>query len=136
MCEGMPWARPWHFILDATSEKFRGRVCHCLHASPRWSLSSLQWGWFQPHLLTAFAPLLHVKTHQHRFLLLAIAFELCLLVLLVYVPPFNTVFGTAFLGMEWLMGLPWALLLLGYDEARKACMRRDADGLLRRTTYW
>jgi hypothetical protein len=59
------------------------------------------------------------------------------MVLLVYVPPFNSVFGTeALWGPHWLLGVPWMVFLFAYDETRKWLMRRSPEGYVRRSTYW
>lgn len=74
---------------------------------------------------------------NNNFLLFAIVFEVCLMVLLVYVPPFNSVFGTeALWGPHWLLGVPWMVFLFAYDETRKWLMRRSPEGYVRRSTYW
>jgi len=50
--------------------------------------------------------------------------EISLIVLLVYVPFLNLAFGTeAFAGEAWVIGAPFALLIVIYDECRKWCFR-------------
>jgi len=74
---------------------------------------------------------------NNTFLLYAIVFETCIAICIVYIPPLNTVFSTRPLwGGHWFMGVPWALLLLGYDELRKWALRKWPGGLLDRLTFW
>ena len=57
---------------------------------------------------------------------LGIALELSLVAALSYVPALQLIFGTAPLsGVESLLGLPFALLLLIADEIRRALLRRE-----------
>lgn len=54
--------------------------------------------------------------------------EVSLIILLVYVPFLNSAFGTEPMeGYEWLIGFPFALLILGYDELRKYIIRSYPD---------
>jgi len=54
--------------------------------------------------------------------------EISLIVLLVYVPFLNLAFGTeAFVGEAWLIGTPFALLIVLYDECRKWCFREYGE---------
>jgi len=51
--------------------------------------------------------------------------EISLLLLIVYVPALQGVFGTAAIPLSgWLFLLPWAPALLLADEVRKAVVRR------------
>lgn len=74
---------------------------------------------------------------NNRFMLFGFFFEACLVVLLSYAPPLNTVFGTGPLrGEHWLMGLPWVVLCFGYDELRKLCIRKFPGGHADKLTAW
>ena len=54
--------------------------------------------------------------------------EISLIVLLVYVPFLNLAFGTeAFVGQAWVIGTPFALLIVLYDECRKWCFREYGE---------
>jgi hypothetical protein len=58
-------------------------------------------------------------------ILFGIAAELAVILAIVYTPGGNWLFGTAPIGWEaWLLALPFALLMWGLDEARKAWLRR------------
>jgi sodium/potassium-transporting ATPase subunit alpha len=62
---------------------------------------------------------------ENRWLLAGLASEVGLLLLIVYTPWGNALFGTAPLPLAVLLfALPFALLLFGAEEARKALMRR------------
>ena len=55
-----------------------------------------------------------------------IAAELAVILAIVYTPAGNWLFGTAPVGWEtWTFALPFALLMWGLDEARKAWLRRQ-----------
>ncbi|KAJ8907783.1 hypothetical protein NDN08_007887 [Rhodosorus marinus] len=70
--------------------------------------------------------------------------EICLAVLLTYIPPINDAFGTASLyGLHWLPGIPFAMFEVVYDEHRKFWIRRGdppansrLGGWVRDFTYW
>ena len=58
-------------------------------------------------------------------ILFGIGAELAVILLIVYAPAGNWLFGTAPIGWEvWLYALPFAALMWGLDEARKAWLRR------------
>jgi len=58
-------------------------------------------------------------------IVIGIAVELSLLLLVVYTPAGNWLFGTAPIGIDvWLFTLPFAALMWALDEARKAWLRR------------
>jgi sodium/potassium-transporting ATPase subunit alpha len=58
--------------------------------------------------------------------------EVTLIVMLVYVPFLNSAFGTSgFPGVAWLIGFPFAMCILGYDEFRKWVFREYGH-----TTEW
>ncbi|MBI2311058.1 MAG: cation-transporting P-type ATPase [Betaproteobacteria bacterium] len=64
----------------------------------------------------------------NRLILFGIAVELALLLLIVYTPWGNLLFGTAPLSLEvWLFILPFPFLMLACEEARKALVRRAAS---------
>jgi magnesium-transporting ATPase (P-type) len=61
---------------------------------------------------------------SNRFLLAGIAFELALLVVLVYVPAFQGIFHMrAYDPRAWLLLIVWPVLVFGAEEARKAVIR-------------
>ncbi len=62
---------------------------------------------------------------SNRLLLMGIAAEVALLLLLVYAPPLQAVFGLAPLGIEhWYLLAAFGPLLLVCEEGRKALWRR------------
>jgi sodium/potassium-transporting ATPase subunit alpha len=62
----------------------------------------------------------------NKYLLAGIATEIILILLIVYVPSLQQVFGTVDLRFsDWLILLPFAMLLLGADEFRKWVVRRS-----------
>ena len=62
---------------------------------------------------------------RNRLLWAGVATEIALLLLIVYVPALQGVFGTAAIPLSgWLFLLPWAPALLLADEVRKAVVRR------------
>ncbi len=61
----------------------------------------------------------------NRLLLLGIASEIILILLIVYTPLGNHLFGTAPIGIDvWLYAIPFAFAMLALDELRKALLRR------------
>jgi magnesium-transporting ATPase (P-type) len=63
----------------------------------------------------------------NRLLFAGIAFEIALAAVIIYTPAGQSVFGTAAVAPEvWLFVLPFALAMLGLEEARKAWVRRRA----------
>jgi magnesium-transporting ATPase (P-type) len=63
----------------------------------------------------------------NRLLVAGIAFEIALAAVIIYTPAGQSVFGTAAVAPEvWLFVLPFALAMLGLEEARKAWVRRRA----------
>ena len=69
----------------------------------------------------------------NRLILAGIGFEILLILAIVYTPAGNALFGTAPLpAAVWLFALPFALLLLGAEEARKAVVRRLDSAAVRR----
>jgi len=70
-------------------------------------------------------PAWHYPLHENRLLLLALGVEALLLLLIVYTPWGNLLFGTSPLSLDvWLFALPFALLLGAAEELRKWVMRR------------
>ena len=62
---------------------------------------------------------------SNRFLLAGIAFELALLIALVYIPAFQGIFHTqAYDPRAWLLLIVWPVFVFGAEEARKAVVRR------------
>jgi magnesium-transporting ATPase (P-type) len=62
---------------------------------------------------------------SNRFLLVGVAFELVLLVAIVYVPPLQAAFHTGSLDpWAWPLLALWPVLVIGAEEARKAAFRR------------
>jgi Ca2+-transporting ATPase len=62
---------------------------------------------------------------SNRFLLVGIAFELALLIVLVYVPAFQGIFHMrAYDPRAWLLLIVWPVFVFGAEEARKAVVRR------------
>jgi calcium-translocating P-type ATPase len=61
----------------------------------------------------------------NRLLLLGIALEITLILLIVYTPLGNSLFGTAPISIEvWLYAIPFAFAMLALDELRKVLLRR------------
>jgi calcium-translocating P-type ATPase len=65
------------------------------------------------------------RQHRNRLLAAGIIFELVIAAAIIYTPAGQSVFGTAAVAPEvWLFVLPFALAMLGLEEARKAWVRR------------
>jgi magnesium-transporting ATPase (P-type) len=63
----------------------------------------------------------------NRLILAGIVAELALLLLVVYTPTGNWLFGTAPLGLDaWLFIAPFALFMWAMEEVRKAVVRRSS----------
>jgi magnesium-transporting ATPase (P-type) len=74
---------------------------------------------------TEHASLRSVGLFSNRLLLWGIASEILFAGLLVYTPAFQTVFGTASLGLvDVAVLLPFPLVVWGADELRRAFLRR------------
>lgn len=59
-----------------------------------------------------------------RLLLLGVALEIVLILLIVYTPLGNSMFGTAPIEIDvWLYAIPFCLVMLPLDEPRKAQLR-------------
>jgi calcium-translocating P-type ATPase len=80
------------------------------------------------------ASLRSVGVLSNRLLLWGIAFELALAALLIYVPPFQDVLGTAALE-PWMLALtlPFPFIVWGADELRRWLLRRRARPALSRS---
>ena len=77
---------------------------------------------------TEHASLAQVGVLSNRLLLWGIAFELAFAAAVIYLPPLQSVFGTAALGADALLFvLPFPLIVWGADELRRASLRRRAD---------
>ena len=76
---------------------------------------------------TEHASLAQVGILSNRLLLWGIAFELVFAAAVIYLPPLQSVFGTASLGVDALLFvLPFPLIVWGADELRRARLRRLA----------
>jgi magnesium-transporting ATPase (P-type) len=74
---------------------------------------------------TTLASVFRAGLPSNRLLWAGIAVEIALLLSIVYLPPFQRVFGTGGIPLEgWLFILPWAPALLLAEEGRKAIVRR------------
>lgn len=63
---------------------------------------------------------------KNRLILLGVGVEIVILLLLFYVPIFNSIFDTAPIGLiDWLFLIIWAPILLFSDELRKWILRRS-----------
>ncbi|HZX48213.1 MAG TPA: cation-translocating P-type ATPase C-terminal domain-containing protein, partial [Nitrospirota bacterium] len=61
----------------------------------------------------------------NKFLLAGIALEFMIILLIVYTPQGNTLFGTSPISLAaWAFLIPFAFLLLGFEEFRKAVVRK------------
>lgn len=72
--------------------------------------------------------ILRLGLRTNRLVLLGIVVEIALLLLLMYVPFLQGIFGTAPIGLkDWAFVLAWAPALLVVDELRKAWIRRYGE---------
>jgi potassium/sodium efflux P-type ATPase len=70
------------------------------------------------------ASVFHVGFFRNRLVLFGVLIELALLALIVYVPPLQSAFGTAPIGLtEWIFIFAWTPVIFFADEARKAWLR-------------
>lgn len=80
------------------------------------------------NVFTCRSPVLSITTvgiFSNRLVLIGVAFELALAGFIIYTPPGNSIFGCSPIGINvWLLLVPFALLLLAADEARKYTVRR------------
>jgi sodium/potassium-transporting ATPase subunit alpha len=66
---------------------------------------------------------------DNPYILLGLAAELAMILLIIYTPAGNWLFGTAPIGAEpWLLALAGAAMMLALEEARKAWQRRRLRG--------
>src|SRR5688500_5873011 len=66
----------------------------------------------------------HSAWFGNRLLLLGVALEIILILLIVYTPLGNQLFGTAPIEIEiWLYAIPFCLVMLILDELRKVLLR-------------
>jgi calcium-translocating P-type ATPase len=73
------------------------------------------------------APLRSIGAFSNRYLLLAVAAELAIAAVLVYVPPLQSLLGTAPPPAQYLaLLIPYPLIVWGADELRKLLVRRYA----------
>ncbi len=74
---------------------------------------------------TARESLLRVGVFSNRLLLAGVAFEVVLLLAILYLPPLQHVFHTTAIDpLAWPVLALWPLLVIGAEEARKAAFRR------------
>lgn len=67
----------------------------------------------------------------------AIVFLVCMAVLLTYTPGIQTVWSTKPLYVLYMfIGVPYTILIIVYDEIRKALIRASPRGWVYRNTYW
>ena len=67
------------------------------------------------------------KLFRNYYLVAGLVVNVALMVLLVYVPPINSAFGTAPLPwFSWIIPLPFAALIFLYDETRKWLLRNSS----------
>lgn len=128
--------------IDLWTEKHQEEVLKFAQSSFLSSIIIVQMGGLmvcRTRVLSTFSqPIWHNKV-----LLAGLVSEVIILCLLFYVKPINDVFSTRpLLGQHWLPAIPFALLEIFYDEARKFGMRLgDKNGnkfgkWLRQETYW
>jgi len=111
------------------------------------ALAHAQTAYFVSIVVVQWADLLICKTRKlslfqqgvlyNRMLLFGLVFETCLAALLVYVPPFQIVFGTRpLLFQHWCPAIPFSILIFVYDEIRKLWIRKNPGGFIERHTYY
>ncbi|CAG2055170.1 unnamed protein product [Timema podura] len=97
-------------------------------------------------VITQWANLICCKTRRNSivhqkmtnwFLNFALVFETCLAICLLYLPAMDTALKMHPLKIQWwLPGIPWAIILLIFDETRKYFIRRFPGGFFERETYY
>eukprot|EP01006_Ploeotia_vitrea_P056684 TRINITY_DN68116_c9_g3_i1.p2 TRINITY_DN68116_c9_g3~~TRINITY_DN68116_c9_g3_i1.p2 ORF type:complete len:1113 (-),score=653.57 TRINITY_DN68116_c9_g3_i1:66-3350(-) len=121
----------------------RAGVCHV----PEEALAHAQCAFFISIVIVQWADILACKTrtlsikHQgmrNGMLNFGLCFETCLGAFLCYVTPLNTPLGTRDIEfVHWLPALPFAIVILVYDEIRKYLMRNLGKGnWFERFTYY
>eukprot|EP00479_Gromia_sphaerica_P001930 TRINITY_DN1225_c0_g1_i4.p1 TRINITY_DN1225_c0_g1~~TRINITY_DN1225_c0_g1_i4.p1 ORF type:complete len:335 (+),score=75.99 TRINITY_DN1225_c0_g1_i4:54-1007(+) len=98
------------------------------------ALMFAQTSYFISIIVVQWADLLICKTRiksiydqgmKNSFMNYSLIFETCLGAVFCYVPGLSTVFGTKPLHfIHWLPGMPFSMIIFGYDEARKAWIRK------------
>lgn len=75
--------------------------------------------------------LLKAGIFTNRYLIIGIILEIILILLIVYAPQMQKIFGTASLNLtDWLIILPFAAFLFGADEFRKWIIRRKDASMM------
>lgn len=70
-------------------------------------------------------PVFHFGLSGNPFMLIGISFEFALILAIAYTPTGQWLFGTAPVeGYVWLWGMAFAMLLIGFEELRKAWQRK------------
>nr|CAD7428904.1 unnamed protein product [Timema monikensis] len=97
-------------------------------------------------VITQWANLICCKTRRNSivhqkmtnwFLNFALVFETCLAICLLYLPAMDAALKMYPLKIQWwLPGIPWAIILLIFDETRKYLIRRFPGGFFERETYY
>nr|CAD7266652.1 unnamed protein product [Timema shepardi] len=97
-------------------------------------------------VITQWANLICCKTRRNSivhqkmtnwFLNFALVFETCLAICLLYLPAMDTALKMYPLKIQWwLPGIPWAIILMIFDETRKYLIRRFPGGFFERETYY
>lgn len=110
------------------------------------ALIRAQTAYFCSIVVVQWADLLICKTRRlslfqqgmkNKVLIFGLCFETVLAALLVYVPPFNLVFGTRPLRfIHWLPAIPFSILIFVYDELRKLWIRTHPGGFIERHTFY
>jgi sodium/potassium-transporting ATPase subunit alpha len=105
-----------------------------------------QTGFFCAVILTQITDAMAVKTRmnsviqqgmRNNVLNFAMVFELCLAIFLCYTPGMDQALKFFPISPRWwATGIPFAILLLAYDECRKLHMRRNPGGWLEKETYF
>jgi sodium/potassium-transporting ATPase subunit alpha len=74
---------------------------------------------------------------SNKVMLFGIVSEICLLVILVYVPFLGAALGTAPISPIYLLcSVPFAIYIFVADELRKLWIRRNRSGFIARFTYY
>lgn len=109
-------------------------------------LRTAQTAYFAAVVVSRTADLIICKTRKesifkqgfrNRVLNIGLFTMLTIVCLLSYVPPLRIVWGTRPLYVLYLfIGIPYSMLILVYDEARKLVIRMYPKGWVYRNTYW
>lgn len=144
---------PLKWSGDATSREYK--QCKNIAASEiAWeSLKHAQGAFFGSIVVGQIAGLLVCKTRwlsitkqgmRNNFMLFGIASEIALVTSMAYFKPFNIALGTRNIRLvHWFCAIPFAMLILIFDESRKALMRAtsvektdDRTGQVTRVPGW